>query len=631
MKKVIPGLVILGLLCLLLITTCGFEIPESITIKGSPGLYVPLGSPFANMPDENNLANLISPDSIRNKLSETVFQSGSDGNLTIYEANKELLEALKVKYPDINPDAQTYLARYHLADMPLDLKKYADDVMVKINADEQFNIPAAPEKPVGIDYVYLIEDEPHYVIPVNNDPSNAPNIPFVRIPLDEMAKLVKWVEREDDGIFGLELTLDTTITSALADILELKIRGFGLPGWTKGILTDDNGTPTTTNPTKIRYYDETKRKFYPRDQYAGDGVTVTDYSDLDNGKELLIYARITNTFPELKLQPKMVFDWEKVLIDTTTDTGDQISSFKKDYPINSSFSEKLGDGVSFKKVAGYMYMSIPGIDTHLSDNSIISVGIYNSNGQALSFEEHPLDNVDPPVFPSGDTFGLPNKDLLLEQSKMSLADGQTLQLEKILQVSNATLQVAVKIDDIEVTKEQVQQNAVVQFDLLVLIPLDLKFTNQVPASQQNDVLKNYVMLDLEAIKNALNSNSEKGDLFGRKEGDENNYLKDIEYVEITLKYSPDDINIIDPEKLAVLVDSQLLEFKKDNASLRLDGPSLNKIPFNPDFTVLLLKDEGQDYGSFVIKRQAEPSFDFKLYITAKANLEYKLDFNKDKS
>jgi hypothetical protein len=113
----------------------------------------------------------------------------------------------------------------------------------------------------------------------------------------------------------------------------------------------------------------------------------------------------------------------------------------------------------------------------------------------------------------------------------------------------------------------------------------------------------------------------EGDLFGRKPGDENNYLKQIEYINIGIFKT--NINILEKEKLAVWAatgkEGSLLKFE-DNASIKL--ASSGEFLYSPKFTVLLEKDTGKKFGSLKILRPENPSFDFKLYVEAKAKLEY---------
>jgi len=584
MKKVIPGLV-----CLLLITTCGFENfpPESITIKGSPELYIPLGSPFAGMEEDKKLENLIGQNNIK-KMMNNIAEAGVDSRLTIYEVGADLAGAL-----GIDPEVQTYLARYSLAKMPLNLEAYTKGAMDAVNNQRPITIPTVSSLPANP--TYITEEVGNYDI----------DKPFIRIPLDDMSRLVKEVKRSDNGIFGLEIDY----RQELENNLKLKIPGFGIVNYMSGIPYPPG------NPTKLRYYDTSgnKKMFYPRG------------TDLTEGN-LLIYASISAPFQQLTLTPQLIFDWEKALIDTRPDVQEPLGSLTREYLMNNSISEFLGNGVSFKKVDGYLYMS--GVNVY---NSSMSIKIYDSNNIFLE-ETQSLTNVNAPTFPEdnedpgGDRFQIfklsDEKGILREQDKMSL--DAPIDLSKTLEVSNATLQVGIFIKEMVINKSTVGDTAI-QFDLLILIPLDFNVSGVVDSS--SDIGQKYVPLDL---GNSLKKKpGGEGDLFGRKEG-EDNYLKEINYVNIRIKFSDSDITITDPKKLAILVESRdyykLLEFN-DNESLTLDSEFL-EYPFNPKFSVLLEKDQGKNSGSFKILRQEEqkPSFDFKLYIEAKAELEYTIDF-----
>ena len=77
--------VILGCICSFLITTC--EMPEKITVKGSPGLYVPLGSPFTGMKEGERLEDLISPDKIREMMNKGASKAE---RMEIYEVSEAM-------------------------------------------------------------------------------------------------------------------------------------------------------------------------------------------------------------------------------------------------------------------------------------------------------------------------------------------------------------------------------------------------------------------------------------------------------------------------------------------------------------------------------------------------------------
>lgn len=598
MKKVIPGVICF----FLLIASC--ETPESLVFKGNPGLYVPLGSPFASLPAEKRLENLISSDNIKKMLNGSSSEAGIGKELTIYEVTQDLAVLL-----GLDPEVQTYLARYPLAEMPLDLKQYTDRAMAAINEKQQFTMPDVPATTFLTDTrpIYLTEDSP------KREGEAGFDNPFIKIPLEDMAKLVKWVEAESGGIFGLEVDYDLQ----LFQYLELKIPGLDFD-WMKGIPTDDSGNPSSS-PTKLRYYNPSKNYFYPR-------ANGSNPSDLTAGGDLLIYARIIGPFQERPYEPTIIFDWENAKIDTETGT-DNHGSFTGEYPIDNNLSEFLGDGVSIKQVDGYIYMSGGKID-----ESTMTLTIVDSDDHPVHEETHPLDDVDTPVFPDDGIFTAGNGNILIDPTKMSLKDDEKLDLKYILKPGSKKLKVAVKIEEVDINKADVDLDQAIQFELLILIPLDLEVTNPAPVVTTDkgiDIGNDYVMLDL----GDMLSNNSDGDLFNRKEGD--NTLNDFKYIKIGLKLSDSDINIIDPAMLAILVrtkdGSDLLEFK-DNESLMFTGDILKKIPFSPEFKVLLKKDAPGPGGSgtFKIKRQSYPKFDFKLYVVAKAALEYTLDLNKDK-
>ncbi|MDR2575606.1 MAG: hypothetical protein LBC52_04095 [Treponema sp.] len=612
MKKVI-----LGVICLLLITTCGFEIPKSLTVKGSPGLYILLGSPFAGMKEEDRLENLISPDNVKEMLDGNSAEAGIGKDLKIYEASRDLALALGIGSKEA--EVQTYLARYPLADMPLDLKKYTDKAMAAVNERQQFTIPDLshlPSSPSPSNVIYLIEDEGY--TKDEQDPDNPPpnNKPFIKIALADMARLVQWVQAE--GVFGLEVDFD----QELKDHLELRIPGLGIP-WMHGVSYTD-----PVKGPKLRYFSVDKQMFYPRDQVVEQGKPPI-YSDLKDGN-LEIFARISGPLPPKTYEPSLIFEWKNAAIDTVNATEEK-GSFTGSYPIKNNLSKFLGKGVSFKNIEGYVYMSGGKIQ-----NSTMSIGFYNSSDGLLHYEEHFLKNVPPLVFPEDDEeFDIIKGNVLIDKTLNSFEDGIPLKMKDILNAKSNTLEVAVQINTMIIDKDDIEvKDKGIKFDLLILVPFDLEVANEIPADipVSDDIRNKYVMLDLEALnKEGIGL---EGDLFGRKEGG-NNALKDIMYVEIGLSFSKSDINIINPKGLAVLVmtnnKSKLMEFM-NNKRLRFigDDDGLNNIPFNPDFHVLLEKDKNtngqyKDFGSFQILRPTYPSFDFKLFVEARTNLQYTLD------
>jgi hypothetical protein len=63
----------------------------------------------------------------------------------------------------------------------------------------------------------------------------------------------------------------------------------------------------------------------------------------------------------------------------------------------------------------------------------------------------------------------------------------------------------------------------------------------------------------------------------------------------------------------------------ENTSWKFSGDSLG-IPFNPEYSILLKKDDDKDYGSLTFERSENPKFDFKLDVKAKARIEHTINF-----
>jgi len=612
MKKVIPGFV-----CLFLIVSCGLQNlpPDSITIKGKPGLYVPLGSPFVGMDEKDRLEYLLSPENMKEKMKENVTKEGADEDVKIYTVSERIVRALKEELKEdlnIDPGVQTYMVHYPLIDMPLNLKRYADDAIADVKTKKEIKIPdnpgspASPEAPLFISYNEATNTT---ILQATDDP----NTPFVKIPFAKMAKLVKRVE---NGQYGLEIDYDLY----LAANLQIKIPGFGFD-YMSGIPTNNNGDPTSINPTKLRYYDtsaDPKTDFYPQKR----DVSGQLKSDLDDGENLFVYARITGHCPPGDLEPAMIFEWVKALIDTESMEDGIISTFMGYYPIKNTLSEFVGEGVTFKKVIGFMYMS--GVeaqdasDIEASVTANIYAGEFKNDKPTGDLKEsikEDLDNQKLPELPSDDEF---DKELY----PMSIKSKEPLDLTKIFENDDMTLQYAINIKEMMYYHKDDNQDRI-KFDMIVLIPMDLKISKPITDDGVKDDIKgNYVMLDFgQSFKNTL----WEGDLFGRKEGEEN-YLKKIEYFNVGIIKT--NINIVDPTKLAILAisgsNSSTMEFR-DNASLKLAGNSSSESLLSPTFKLILKKDLSENFGSFRILRQKNPVFDFKLYVEAKAALEYTLD------
>ena len=580
MKKLL-----LGLVCCLILLSC--QIPESLTVKGNPGLYVPLGSPFATMKEEDRLENLISPKKIREMMNSKTSETDTDNELLVYEVSENM-----ARNHGIDTKLQTYMVQYPMTEMPLNLEEYLNNSMSEANDKEDVSIPEISglvgPLPAGT-YYYIYGDG-------STGTSEDVNNPFFKVPLNDMVKLVKKVTRDSTGKFGMEINY----TSQLAQYLEIEIPAFG--------ISFKKGTPyPTVNPTKLIYADESGSDFVPRNDLHKSG----------DDSELWVYARVSGPCKGI-IEPEMVFEWSKALINTSgMDAGDD--AFNVEYPIENSLGDFLGGGVSFKKVEGYVYMS--GL---VSDDPIVmTVDIGYGSPQKRNLQE-----AEPSFTVTTKEDGTNVVDGSLTTSSFTSDNPAPLNLAPIFETEGATLKVNVDIQDMEIENDDNIANKSIKFNLYVLIPMDLK-VSEVPGKDlpnvtvgSENIKNNYVQLDLGDALEKMG----KGDLFGREEG-KDNLLKDIDSVELILKGV--EISIIKQENLMLLVKTnnnyKLLEFK-ENASLNFDGSSLG-VPFSPEFFVLLKKDViSGTSGSFEILRTAAPKFDFKLDVKAKAKIDYTMEF-----
>jgi len=593
MKKIIPGFI-----CLLLITTCGFEMPESITVKGAPKLYVPLGSPFARMDEKDRLENLISRDAIK----EMMNQGGDAGGIEVYVVSPDMAQT-----NGLDKKVLTYLVDYQLADMPLDLQKYMDDAMEATQKKQEITIPDIPAN-----YATLVS--PAHPLFIREDGSLTDaneDEPFLRIPLNDMGKLVKVVRRDVGDRFGLKIPEIPEIPD-LQTYLQLKIPALGIADYMSGIRDGND----------LLFYDtvgaSNGKPFYPRDDLDKNGSNY----------EIQIFAQITGAYTGTgKLDPDMVFEWKTADIDTNAAGS---SYFSEEYPIGNNLGQFLGEGTSFKKVLGYVYMSGVGSNNNSPVEMKVTIG---GDVQTRYLKDATPDfTVDKGGTASGGNF---------TTSSFTDDNSDPLELAAIFEDQDNKLKVDINLPSWTITNEDEESiSPTIKSRLLVLIPMDLEVfgvTINPSVEEGNPGGKEYVKLNLKALNKIMGDDDKAGDLFGRKDG-EDNALKDISYVNIGLRFSRSDITLINSDNLAVLVTKsreenslqRLMEFKSGKP-LKLTSEFFEEIPFNPDFSVLLEKDKDdntgayKNTGSFQLLYSPKPSFNFRLYVEAQAALEYTLD------
>jgi hypothetical protein len=328
------------------------DIPQSITIKGKPGLYIPIGSPFPP-PEEDDkenpkrLENNISPDRIR-EMMETSKTSGAK----IYDYTGS----------DAGPGVQAYIVHYPIAEMKLDLAEYVRSATADGETEFSHPIPTLNESTFNSQYpngCYLTRSSP---------PSSTEGAPLFSISLADMSRLVKEV---NGGPFGLDLDYDPNFVNNI----EVKIPALGIANYIPGEAINNN--------TKLRFVNTSKTKFEPQ-------------KELPKSGELEIYIRIKKPAGG-KIAPEVVIEWETALFDTTG-----MNNLNGTYPIENSLGKFLGNGVAFKEVRGRIYVGGVGEKASLT---------LKGNGSHLIPEKSQLTEKDRPSFKDPFNEQLPSQSL----------------------------------------------------------------------------------------------------------------------------------------------------------------------------------------------------------------------------
>jgi len=280
---------LLGLLCLIAAMSC--DIPQSVSIKGKPGLYLPLGSPFSRLEEGERLENHVSPANIKKMMSE-------EENTVVYD------------YPDYRGDLQVYIVRYPIAEMKRNLTEYVNDVFLDAEFAPPFVIPDDVGSLPSGQTLYLTRE----------GIQQTPGAPLFTIPLADMYRLVQEVT---SGPFGIELDYSPSFQQNL----RLSIPAFEI----------DFDTPGTQAGSKLRFVNPAKTVFEPG-------------TDLNANGELEIYVQVSGPCSGT-IEPQAVFVWDTAIVEIPDDS-DKMSG---QYAINNNLGNFLGSDAAYKEVKGYIY------------------------------------------------------------------------------------------------------------------------------------------------------------------------------------------------------------------------------------------------------------------------------------
>jgi len=568
MRKVMLGLVH-GLICLMLIISCGFEMPQSITIKAEPGLRVPLGSPFKELGEGERLEDLISRDNIRKMMGEAADEYSAAGKIEIYDYQMGPNEAVTL---GIDPDSQVYAVRYPIAEMQLDLNKYVQDVIADMDTESrEYEVPSAIE---GIPLETLFDNDPNLAIYLTDDGPNFDGIdvtPLFSIPLPEMYRLVTEVTGNK---FGLRISR----IEDCEDNVEVRIPALGIDDYIKGVPFNDSDGQwlefvVDDNPTIFKPQEALKPT-------AG---------------KLDIFIRLTGPYPgDITLD--MVFEWEEAILDTSGVTG---ALLEGTYPIDNNLGDFLGSDVEFKIIDGYIYTS-GGNDAFDATMSL------TYDGDNLISSDPTLELVDElPQFTETTIIGpLPKsslKDVIKLAPYVTAKNPDSPDLPELnyeIKITNWLL----RKEDLETDDEKIT------IDLVILLPLEFKVFG---ASSKSE----YVTLDLEGVFPEI-----KEDLLLRGEPGEDNDSLFKMLADVSILLSSIKSSILEHKRFAIRVSDEnkydeVLKLREGNPSVTFDNNAIAN-PFTPQFEFLIEKDEGENFATLRILRSDNPEFDFFITVTA---------------
>jgi hypothetical protein len=282
---------------------------------------------------------------------------------------------------------------------------------------------------------------------------------------------------------------------------------------------------------------------------------------------------------------------------------------KGEFIIKNTLRYFLGEDAEHEIVKAYVYMEGP-------NNATISLDIAGR----IKIERETLSNEAFPAPSSGHFIGT-----LFPHSILSPPHDEGIEITNDLNdMSAEDDSISVKYT-IEIPFEYNIGN-VISADLVILLPL--KF--QIQTSKSNDPpYPDYVSLSLGNVFTELKGE----DMFGRKNGEDNDLLNNVDMVKVILKDIEN--NIIDGSPLALLLTANsyrdLIELNMNEpsnvSSLEIRRDELPN-PFSPRFE-MLLKKEGKDYATLKIKRRnpgEAPRFDYFMAIEARADIDYTINF-----
>lgn len=562
-------------------------LPEEVKIETTPGLYLPLtnnlfgGEEFEKYSPEKLIKDNLS----LAKIKERIGANMSGITVSTYEAPGS-------EIPGGHPP--TYLLRYPLAEMPVDLSKYMEGLKIEGDGGEPitFDIPDLPPWP-GL--------SPDYLPPIATlIPDESQRTKSTTVDIRDMADLLTSLTYT---------TLGIKIKEKLEGVLEIKLRdgntsGDGLDLVLKGTYNE------AENCTYFVDSIETGKTWKPSGKQLAITMTLIDYPPNYSG------AGAT-----LTITPEFVLEWTEA----TINPGEN-GTLKGEMPLD--FSELGGtlEGISFPagSIKAYLYTSeLPESDAKITLTSI------STTASVILVDDKSLHDV--PVAPELPADGAPY-DQAIPPSSLADSDNPdgAIDLTGTLNSSmreEVTLKYEVAMGAITLKKSDLEESKTISAVLLIKLPLALEYHGSSfdatgdyrknglgdPVTKSDYLtfeIKDFNFSDIigdDDLLEPIREEFKSGGVSGR-----------LELTNISLVLANCDVSLFPSVCIAIkqnkeAKDGILIDFSDDSPnSAGKDIPITFDLdpnePFTPSIEILLKKDQNKDFTTLSINEDGKFSF-----------------------
>jgi hypothetical protein len=552
---------------------CGVDfsslaVPESVTIKGEPGLHIPLGSPFG---DDNELLKYLSRDGLKEKMGGDVeiYDFKNDG--PIYQ-NADADNSI-----DAKTKVQTYIIRYPITKLNLDLTEYMKNDIEPISV----TIPSVP-----------------------STSSLSTDLPPIDVPLGDMEKLLTDIAVNDssNSVFSSIIIKNG---ASLKDKIELKADLLGITTYSRGQSSGkDLKFMATTDSTLLN----TSANGKPANNFNNTNKIVIETR--------LVQGPISGGVYSVEIE----FQWKEAKL-KPGDNGKFSDKYKFD---TSGLTHFLGNA-EIKNVPAYLYIGQLDSNGAIPPNNALdlqgSVDLTaGATATALLSSEDLDGNCNKPFLVNGTP---PSGTLISAQ--ISESSFPISGLTNIVNgaTTETTLNYSISIDEMPITNGT-DTDKTITVDLVILLPFDFKVKNDVTVSiDGGKYAGDYTKLNIGELKDL----DLKDDLFGRKDGNDSDYFKSVKSATIILENINNTViggllmNVVDNNS----GNNPISIEDKTSPRLSFNSSQLNP-KFTPKFQVLVKQDTNSNAYFKVKPFEGNAQFDFTLAVEAQAEIEYTQKF-----